>query len=104
MTHFTNITYSKWWPFFVVLFYLMSIVPTMIAKRQSTDSSSCLELSIFITVGIVLSSFALPIVLASTGDIEVGACTFTIFGNIVVYLTLLGYFLTFHVEDSGWQI
>lgn len=85
--------YSRWWPFFTVLFYLASPIPTMISKRQNYDNSSCLELSIFITVGIILSSFALPIVLCLAGTIAVGACVFNILGNIVVYFTLFGFFL-----------
>ncbi|KAG5685093.1 hypothetical protein PVAND_014294 [Polypedilum vanderplanki] len=75
----------------------------MISKRQNFDNSSCLELAIFLTVGIVLSSFALPIVLALAGVIQTGACILTVLGNIVVYFTLLGFFLAFQ-EDVGWQI
>ena len=65
----------------------------MISKRQNYDSSSCLEVSIFLTIGIVLSSFALPIVLSLAGVIATGACILTVLGNVVVYLTLLGFFL-----------
>lgn len=84
----------SWWPFFAVLFYLACPLPTMISKRQNYDnSSSCLELSIFITVGIILSSFALPVVLYLAGTILVGACTLNLLGNVVVYFTLFGFFL-----------
>ena len=83
----------RWWPFFTVLFYLASPIPTMISKRQNYDNSSCLELSIFVTVGIILSSFALPIVLSLAGTIQFGACIMNILGNIVVYFTLFGFFL-----------
>lgn len=95
----------------------------MISKRQNYDNSSCLELSIFLTVGIVLSSFALPVVLALAGTIETGACVLNILGNIVVYFTLMGFFLgklslkyfslkknsnnfplSAFQEDVGWQI
>ncbi|CAG9802907.1 unnamed protein product [Chironomus riparius] len=95
--------YNQWWPFFTILFYLASPIPTMISKRQNYDNSSCLEFSIFLTVGIVLSSFALPIVLSLAGIIATGACVLTILGNVVVYFTLLGFFLAFQ-EDVGWQI
>ncbi|CRL04568.1 CLUMA_CG017637, isoform A [Clunio marinus] len=82
---------------------MASPLPTMISKRQNYDNSSCLELSIFVTVGIILSSFALPIVLCLAGTIATGACVLNILGNVVVYLTLFGFFLAFQ-EDHGWQI
>ncbi|KAK2580551.1 hypothetical protein KPH14_007683 [Odynerus spinipes] len=60
--------YEVWWPFFVVLFYVLAPIPTLIARRYTEDSTSssnpCLELAIFLTMGFVVSSFALPIVLA----------------------------------------
>merc|ERR1712098_879987 len=59
--------YSNWYPFTVVIFYLLSPLPTLLANRPSDDSSSsnpCRELAWFLTTGIVVSAFALPIVLA----------------------------------------
>lgn len=59
--------FSVWWPFFVVLFYVLSPIPTLLARRcndVSGTSSSALEGAIFLTMFIVISSFALPIVLA----------------------------------------
>lgn len=100
--------YKLWWPFFVVLFYILAPIPTMIARRynESGDSSngSCLEAAVFITMGIVISSFALPIVLARVPEIAWGACYLTIAGNIVVYLTILGFYMTFDQEEpySSW--
>jgi hypothetical protein len=37
------------------------------------------------------------------GTIATGAAVFNIMGNVVVYFTLLGFFLAFQ-EDVGWQI
>jgi len=59
--------FNNWYPFTVVIFYLLSPLPTLIAKRSADDSSSsnpCRELAWFLTTGIVVSAFALPIVLA----------------------------------------
>lgn len=67
-----NMSFRVWWPFFVVLFYVLAPIPTIIARRYTEDPSSssnpCLELAIFITIGFVVSSFALPIVLARAPD------------------------------------
>ncbi|PBC28850.1 Leptin receptor overlapping transcript [Apis cerana cerana] len=82
-------TYKVWWPFFVVLFYILAPVPTIIARRYTTNDfennpNPCLELAIFITMGFVVSSFALPIVLARSpiNDpvIQWGACYLTLAG------------------------
>merc|ERR1711892_1203082 len=58
--------FNNWYPFTVVIFYLLSPIPTLIAKRHSEDSASnpCRELAWFLTTGIMISAFALPIVLA----------------------------------------
>ncbi|XP_078043625.1 vacuolar protein sorting-associated protein 55 homolog isoform X2 [Augochlora pura] len=60
--------YNVWWPFFVVLFYVLALVPTTIARRctqyNTNGTNPCLELAVFITMGILVSSFALPIVLS----------------------------------------
>lgn len=56
-----------WWPCFVIVFYVLSVVPTLIAKRSMQSSLSgttpCFEFAIFLTMGFVVCSFALPIVL-----------------------------------------
>lgn len=100
-------TFASWWPFLVVLFYLLSPIPTMIAKRYSDgsgSSNSCMENAIFLTMGIVVSSFALPIVLARVPAIQWGACYLTLTGNVVVYGTLLCFFLTFDNDDSDYNM
>ncbi|XP_034948773.1 leptin receptor overlapping transcript-like 1 [Chelonus insularis] len=105
-------SYQVWWPIFMVLFYILAPIPTLIARRYTEDSvnssNSCLELAIFITMGIVVSSFALPIVLARSpagkGTIEWGACYLTLAGNFVVYLTLVGFFVTFDQDDPDYNM
>lgn len=83
----------------------------MIARRYTEHqgpTNACLETAIFITMGLVVSSFALPIVLARApqGDptIKWGACYLTLAGNVVVYLTLLGFFVTFDQEESDYNM
>uniref|UniRef100_A0A1L8DK75 Putative leptin receptor protein-related protein n=1 Tax=Nyssomyia neivai TaxID=330878 RepID=A0A1L8DK75_9DIPT len=98
--------YQLWWPLFVILFYVLSPVPTIVAKRfgQNNQSTSCVELAVFLTMGLIVSCFALPIVLTRTGTILAGACYLTLCGNVVVYITLLGYFLLFDADDSDYGL
>lgn len=67
-----------------------------------------METAIFITTGLVVSSFALPIVLARLPNdpptIHWGACYLTLAGNLIVYITLLGFFLVFDQEDSDYNM
>ncbi|XP_055598425.1 leptin receptor gene-related protein [Uranotaenia lowii] len=94
--------YKVWWPFFVVLFYLITPIPALIGKRNSVDGDrmAAVTNSIFATIGIVISSFALPIVLARSDVIHWGACYLTLAGNCVAYLTILGYFFGYESDDS----
>lgn len=62
-----NFLGSVWWPMFVIVFYVLSPFPTLVARRFSDGeerSSLLFEVCCFITTCIVLSSYGLPIVLA----------------------------------------
>lgn len=103
--------FQSWCPFAVVLFYVLAPLPTIIARRHTEHtgaSSSNMELAIFITMGFVVSSFALPLTLARAPAkdpvIEWGACYLTLAGNVVVYLTYIGFFVTLYQEDSDYSI
>lgn len=60
--------FSQYWPLFVLFFYILSPIPYCIARRLVDDtdatSNACKELAIFLTTGIVVSAFGLPIVFA----------------------------------------
>nr|KAF6374095.1 leptin receptor overlapping transcript like 1 [Pipistrellus kuhlii] len=60
--------YNQYWPLFVLFFYILSPIPYCIARRLVDDtdamSNACKELAIFLTTGIVVSAFGLPIVFA----------------------------------------
>lgn len=71
---------------------------------HSGSSNSCLETAIFLTVGILVCSFALPIVLARGNIIHWGASWLTLAGNAIVYCTLLGFFLAFEADDSDYNM
>lgn len=51
-----------------MLFYVLAPIPTMISKQQNFDSGSRgLEFAIFVTFGLIFSSFALSVVLCLAG-------------------------------------
>lgn len=55
-------------------------------------------------MGLVVSSFGLVIVLARAEIIAYSAMGLTIAGNIIVYLTLLGFFMTFDQDDADYSM
>lgn len=72
---------SKYWPLFLLFFYILSPIPYCISRRvvDDTDSASnaCKELAIFLTTGIVISAFGLPIVFARAEVVSNLHITFT---------------------------
>ncbi|KAG7253727.1 hypothetical protein CRUP_030437, partial [Coryphaenoides rupestris] len=73
---------------------------------DDTDSASnaCKELAIFLTTGIVISAFGLPIVFARATVIAWGACALVLTGNLVIFSTILGFFVVFGTNDDfSWQ-
>jgi len=97
----------NWWPFFVLIFYLLAPLPTLIARRFQDDigsSNACKELALFLTAGIVISAYGLPIVLARATAVQFTACLLILFGNTVVFLTILGFFIAFDNDDDGYSM
>ncbi|XP_063192321.1 leptin receptor overlapping transcript-like 1 [Chroicocephalus ridibundus] len=100
--------YNQYWPLFVLFFYILSPIPYCIARRLVDDtdatSNACKELAIFLTTGIVVSAFGLPIVFARAELIYWGACALVLTGNTVIFATILGFFLVFGSNDDfSWQ-
>lgn len=54
------------YPFFVLLFYALAAIPVFVAKRTTpgSETNPKVEFAHFLTTGMVISAFALPIVLA----------------------------------------
>ncbi|XP_071971380.1 leptin receptor overlapping transcript-like 1 [Engystomops pustulosus] len=101
-------TYNQYWPLFVLFFYILAPIPYCIARRVVDDtdaaSNACKELAIFLTTGIVVSAFGLPIVFARAELIKWGACALVLTGNTVIFSTILGFFLVFgNNDDFSWQ-
>ncbi|EDW92619.2 leptin receptor gene-related protein [Drosophila yakuba] len=81
------------YPFFVLLFYVLSVLPVFIAKRTTpgNETNPKSEFALFLTAGMVLSAFALPIVLAHAAVITWTAGILTIISNLINYGTIFGY-------------
>ncbi|XP_069128019.1 leptin receptor overlapping transcript-like 1 [Argopecten irradians] len=100
--------FNNWWPLFVLFFYILAPLPITLSKRCmasfDSTSSACLEMAIFLTTGIVVSSMGLPIVFAHTSVIQWGACALVLAANTVVFLTILGYFYVFDNDDLDYSM
>ncbi|XP_013137534.1 PREDICTED: leptin receptor gene-related protein-like [Papilio polytes] len=100
--------YKSWFPFLGLIFNLICPIPTIIARRRTDSvggiSSACMESAIFITMGIVVSSFAYPIVLARAGLIMWPASYLTLVGNVIVYLAIIGFYIVFEMEDTDYTM
>ncbi|CAB3262538.1 unnamed protein product, partial [Arctia plantaginis] len=98
--------FQKWWPFFVVIFYPL--------PNPNTDCSSptrgdgCYKLgmygsSYFHHHGFYCQLFC-PTISCKAGTIVWGACHLTLAGNVIVYLTILGFFTIFDMDDSDYTM
>uniref|UniRef100_H2YYL8 Leptin receptor gene-related protein n=1 Tax=Ciona savignyi TaxID=51511 RepID=H2YYL8_CIOSA len=96
--------FGVYWTLFVLMFYFMTPIPIFIARRYSNDgdsaSTACKEIAFFFTTGIVISAFGLPAILAHVGAIQWGACAFVLAGNVIAFLTILGFFMYFTQESD----
>lgn len=83
LIEFNGVYFRSWFPFLGLIFNLICPIPTIIARRRTDSvggiSSACMESAIFITMGIVVSSFAYPIVLARAGLVCILNCYFVSF-------------------------
>jgi len=104
--------YDNWWPFFVIIFYMLAPIPMLLSKRYNSSgmgpSNPCQELAVFLTMGIVISAFGLPIVLArspaASPTIGLPAMWYVLGGNIIVFLTIVGFFITFGNDDVDYSM
>jgi len=97
--------YGIWWPLFVLMFYALAPIPSVMSRRLGENFSSqasglAFEISMFFTAGIVISAFGLPVVLAHVGTIKWGAMGLVSAGNVFMFITILVYFKAFPSEDD----
>ncbi|KAM8999775.1 leptin receptor gene-related protein [Sarcophilus harrisii] len=98
---------GTYWSLLVLIFYVLCPIPFFIVKRLLDDldasTSACQELAYFFTTGIVVSAFALPIVLARVSLIKWGACGLMLAGNVVIFITFQAAFFVFgRGDDFSW--
>lgn len=62
------------YPFFVLLFYVLTVLPVFITQRSNSGGNDITnpktEFAFFLASGMLLSAFALPIVLANSGVVS----------------------------------
>ena len=122
--------FNNWAPFWVIVFYILLPIPSLLARRYK-DESSAKDLSDFFTAGIVICAFALPIVMSRapvvtqhpstsmsadglenttltnapdiiTMDylISGSACFLTLLSNTVIFITIFQFFKIFDDDDD----
>lgn len=92
---------GNFWPLVIYIFYILLPLPILLFKRivketvigmNEKDSARARDYAVFFTAGIMVSSFALPLVLARTPiDKPVLApisCFLLEIGNILCYTTM----------------
>jgi len=103
--------YNNWWPLFVIIFYILAPIPLCISKRYQDDgsnSSAATEFALFLTTGIVVSAFGLPMILAHAPlvnpVISWGACGFVLVGNVITFITICAYFYVHREDDMTYGL
>ncbi|XP_018017617.1 leptin receptor gene-related protein isoform X2 [Hyalella azteca] len=101
--------YNNWWPLFVLVFYVLAPLPNMCNRSDgSGNTSPRREFGWFITTIIIVSAFALPIVLARSPAtapvIEWGACWLVLAGNVVTFLTIFGFVMMADSDDIEYSM
>ncbi|KAF5365632.1 hypothetical protein D9758_003324 [Tetrapyrgos nigripes] len=98
--------WHNWLPLLVALIFVLAPLPNALFAHCGSDDFASYEnpgpvdLGRFITSMIVVTGFALPIVLAHSGVINTGACVMSIVGGGLVYGTILAYSTAFKQEEE----
>ena len=69
--------FNNWAPFSVIVFHILLPVPSLMTRRAK-DESSAKDLATFITAGIVVSAFAMPIVMSRAPQVSTQNLTTTV--------------------------
>jgi len=103
--------WQNWLPLLVALTFVLAPLPNALFAHCGGDDFSAavdegsgpVDLGRFITSIVVVTGFALPLVLAHSNVIHVGACAMSIIGGGLVYATILSYSAVFKQDDSDYE-
>jgi len=100
--------WANWMPLLVALTFVLAPLPNALFSQCGSDEfsgegSGPADLGRFITSIVVVTGFALPIVLAHSEIIRPGACVMSIIGGALVYGTIVAYSAAFSQEDSEFE-
>ncbi|KAL4067643.1 vacuolar protein sorting 55 superfamily protein [Scleroderma citrinum] len=102
--------WANWLPLLVALTFVLAPLPNALFAHCGGDEfssyesgSGAVDLGRFITATIVVTGFALPIVLAHSEVIKPAACAMSIIGGGLVYSTILAYAAAFRQDDSEFD-
>ncbi|PAV23253.1 vacuolar sorting 55 [Pyrrhoderma noxium] len=101
--------WANWLPLLVALTFVIAPLPNALFAHCSADDFSSdgegsgpVDLGRFITAMIVVTGFALPLILAHSEVIQPAACVMSIIGGSLVYGTILAYTATFRQESDDF--
>ncbi|KAJ2379355.1 Vacuolar protein sorting-associated protein 55 [Coemansia sp. RSA 2607] len=100
--------YGNWWPLIVVFTYALAPLPNAVfGGYVSSDpladvSSSVADFGRFLTSMLVVSGFALPVVLAHSGIITSTAMVMSVVGGVLVYGTIVVYSTLFRSQQHDF--
>jgi hypothetical protein len=102
--------WSNWLPLLVALTFILAPLPNALFSHCGSDEftshyegSGPVDLGRFITSLVVVTGFALPIVLAHSDIIDTRACIMSIGGGGLVYGTILAYTAAFSQDESEYD-
>jgi len=103
--------WSNWLPLLVALTFVLAPLPNALFAHCGGDDFSAavdegsgpVDLGRFITAMVVVTGFALPLVLAHSDVIRPGACAMSIIGGGLVYGTIIAYSAAFKQDDSEYD-
>ncbi|GJE90815.1 vacuolar protein sorting 55 protein [Phanerochaete sordida] len=102
--------WSNWLPLLVALIFVLAPLPNALFAHCGGDDftadyegSGPVDLGRFLTSIVVVTGFALPLVLAHSEIIRPGACAMSIIGGSLVYGTILAYSAAFKQDESDFD-
>ncbi|KAK0210805.1 vacuolar protein sorting 55 [Desarmillaria ectypa] len=103
--------WHNWLPLLVALTFVLAPLPNAVFSHCGSDDFSSqyeggggpIDLGRFITSLVVVTGFALPVVLAHSDVITKSACVMSIIGGGLVYGTILAYSAAFRQDESDFD-